>query len=53
MIFDGKVNIFSINDNQLSTTPLKKEKIFRILKLIFSILQDDLLYYANINFQSF
>ena len=52
MISDDEVNIFNINDNQLSTSLPKEKKIFLILKLTFSVLYNNLLYNANISFQS-
>ncbi len=53
MISDSEVDVFSINDNQLSTTLPEEERNFLILKLTFSILHDNLLYNANVSFQSF
>ncbi len=53
MIFDGEVDIFSINDHELSVISLEKGRIFLILKLTFSILHNNLLDNTNVSFQNF
>ncbi len=53
MISDSEVDVFSINDNQLSITLPKEGRIFLILMLTFWILYDNLLYNTDVSFQSF